>query len=418
MKKLISLYSVIIFCISLFTNVFLFAQQDSSTKSILKNHNTKITPINKTDLKKVLNNTLKPLVQINVQLSASRYKVQMGEVINLIASLTPQIPGATYRFYLENSNWTTGFLNQNQIYLTNLNTAGTYIYGVEVRFLPQTMTHVSKPLILNDTIKIQVDSIDIDVHPELVEVGNKVSFDVGFNTIAENVKCRFFYGKNIQQSEWNGFKSNFIYKSPGIYVVHAEVGMFDGDHLYASYQTREKIVRVAVPPNITISINKTNPQVGEDIIFTAFSNIQRRDIKYIFYLGKEKLVGNQGRNSIKYIFNKAGNYTVRVELLTLNNQLLADAFKNIEVYIGNSFPNWLLYVLIALGLILLATAVLKWFFKPSINLYPKSDLGKQSLSNDKMLSVDLEFRLKFDLHDTRYQVSTKGSKIIESIRRI
>jgi hypothetical protein len=416
LNKIISLHSIFILFIFPITKVFLFAQQDSSNNRVLINPNIRITDPSRLDLRNSESRTFPPQVQNRIQLKILRDKIQVGEEINLIASLTPPNPRANYRFYLENSNWTTGFMSQSQIYLNNLDSVGTYTYGVEVSF-PQIIRRLNNPL--KDTIKIKVDSIDIDVHPTVVEIGEEVHLGVKYNTVAENVGCRFFfYGNNNPPGDWNGFKSNFRYESPGTYIVYAEIGKFDGEYVYASYQTRKKIVKIINPTNVTISINKDNPLVGEDVIFTARSNTERNDVKYIFYLLGDRLTGNQGQNSVRHIFNEVGNYTVRVELLTLNNQMLASASKNFEIYPEGSFPNWLIYVLIVLGLVSLGTATLKWYFKPAITLHPKLDFGKQVLSSDKKFSIDLEFKLKFNLPNSKYQIKTKDSKFVESIRRI
>lgn len=415
LKKIVCLcYIFLSFCNPL-TNVYLYAQQDSNTNRVLANPNINL---NNQPIENISNTDgliYVPQELNQVSLKASRDNVQVGEDIILSASLKFEDPSASYRFYLEDSEWRYNALNEFSIIFSQFNSVGSYHFGVEVKVAGLNE-------LLRDTIRIEVDSIDINVHPTEIDIGEEVKFEVSFNSFAENTRFRFFYGNNIPPSDWNWLESSYIYELPGTYTVYAELGKFDGDDPYATYQSRKKLVKVNEPYEIELTSDKSSAEVGEEITFTAYSNTDRRDVKYLFFLGRATLTGSPRQNSIKHIFNEPNNYTVRVQLLSASNQLLASASTTIEIFepapLEDPFPDWLLYVLIGVGAALIGSASLKWYFKPNITLHPNIDPGRQSLSNDSDLSIELELRIKFELLNSKYHIDTQDEKLIISIRRV
>jgi hypothetical protein len=345
-----------------------------------------------------------------VELKAERKNVQLGESISLNAELKFENPRAVYNFYLVNSNWKYTY-EYNSIVFNQFDSTGFYLFGVEVR-----VPGINR--LLTDTLIIEVDSIDIDVYPTEVQMGKEVNFRISFNSIAENIQFRFIYGNSIPPGDWNGLKSSYIYESPGLYTVYAEVGRFDGNYLYDSYQSRKKIVKVYNPYEVSLISDKPNTSIGDEITFTAKTNTDRKDVKYLFLIEGAPYTRSASQPSVKYKFSKPATYTVTVQLLTTNNQLLATTFTTIEILPEGSLPKWLIYLIIVLGIVSVGTASYKWFYKPKVILYPKIDPGRQRFTDDKNFAFNLEFRKNFNFINSSYKIDLKKAKLIESMRRI
>jgi hypothetical protein len=264
----------------------LYAQQDSNTNRVLFNPNLNRQP--RENISNADDIISSPQERNEVQLEIRREKVQVGEEFHLTASLKFEDPSASYRFYLENSDWRTNFRTQNWNYLNQFDSAGIYIYGVEVK-----VARLNE--LLRDTIRIEVDSIDIDVHPTEIDIGEEVKFEVSFNSIAENTRFRFFYGNNIPPSDWKWLESSYIYESPGTYTVYAELGKFDGDDPYATYRSRKKIVKVNEPYEVGLTSDKIVQQL-EKKLPSQLIQIQIDEMLNIFFSwGVQHLLDHQDK---------------------------------------------------------------------------------------------------------------------------
>ncbi len=392
----------------------LTAQTDSSSRRLRVNPETNTNPALRLERSNIDLPQVPQEEPFQVRIEPDNPKIRLGEELLLTATINFDDIPTEYDFRWPQNVISAAYPDNNVLMIDGFTRTGTFLVSVNV------VMGYDPDRVISDRILIVVDSIDLEVNPVEVQVGQPVRLSTRFQSRDTNVRYRFFYGNNFPLSEWSfESESEFEYDRPGNYSVYAEIGKFDGDDPYSIFKTVTKGVIVKEQFAIKLEADKISTLVGEIIRFTAFPNTDRQDIFYEFILGETHL-RPQREKSVEHSFNAPGNYTASVQLVTRRGEILAESSLLIKIVppLEESNNNWIIYPIILAVFVLLGYSSYKWFFAPKVTLLPKKDLGKQALKDFNDITVDFEIRLSHNLSDAKYETKLANKNLVSSFRRI
>jgi hypothetical protein len=79
--------------------------------------------------------------------------------------------------------------------------------------------------------------------------------------------------------------------------------------------------------------------------------------------------------------------------------------------------NILIIILIALGGLAGSSIAVKYLIKPKLNLKPKTDLGRQSISKEKDGLIDVTVRINPNFNQSEISQNISKEKLFEKVKR-
>ncbi len=343
--------------------------------------------------------------------------VQVDDIINFKAEISTNAENQAFSFQFDFGDLTPTATQSNNVTQHSFRKAETF--NAQVKLLSRD----GKLLATSDILRIKVNNIAIppgavllNVNPLEVNADEEVHFNLELQTEYQNLKYRFYYGEGIKPGDWLDIhESSYKYEKPDTYEVYAEVGRFDGDSVYSLVRSDTKQVKVNPFIDVRIS-SETSAKVDEEITFKAkaITNIANPDFKFLFDFGDLNRTEPQTESKAAHSYDKDGKYTVTVQLVNTQGEVVAISSTNIII---EEPVNILLYILLALGGLIGGSLTLKYLFKPKLKLQPKSDTGTQSVTKEKDTLIDLTIRMNPNVNEAELHLDTSNKKIIDKIRR-
>jgi len=272
--------------------------------------------------------------------------------------------------------------------------------------------------VIVQNIFIPSDSIVFMVQPDEVFINEDVFFNVKLMEQNENFRFRFFYGQNLEPGSWLDVpESIYRYDKPDAYDAYAEVGSFDGDSVYLIGRSEPRHI-VVKNRDFEIQLSADTSGIsGGKVVFKAdvFTNTHEEEFLYLFDFGDGLRTDLQQANTATHNYQSNNNYTVTVRLLNRQGEVLAASSLLIMVPPSN---NILIFILIALGGIAGGSLAVKYLIRPKLNLKPKTDLGKQSISKEREGLVDITVRINPNFNQAKSSQNMDKEKLIEKVKRL
>jgi len=266
-------------------------------------------------------------------------------------------------------------------------------------------------------IVIPSDSIVFEVQPDEVFINEDVFFNVKLVEQNDNFRFRFFDGQNSAPGPWLDVPESINkYDKPDVYNAYAEIGRFDDDSVYSigRSKTRQVIVNNR---DFGIQLSADTSAISEGtvkLIADVFTNTGERDFLFVFDFGDGQRTDLQQENTTTHNYQSNNNYNATVRLLNRQGEVLAAASVLIIVPPSN---NILIIILIALGGLAGSSIAVKYLIKPKLNLKPKTDLGKQSISKEKEGLIDITVRINPNLNQSEISQSISKKILVEKVKR-
>jgi hypothetical protein len=255
------------------------------------------------------------------------------------------------------------------------------------------------------------------VQPGEVFINEDVFFYVKLVEQNDNFRFRFFDGQNSAPGPWlNVPESIHKYDIPDVYKAYAEIGRFDGDSVYSigRSETRQVVVNNR---DFGLQLSADTSAISEGtvkLIAEVFTNTGERDFLFVFDFGDGQRTDLQLENTTTHNYQSNNNYTATVRLFNRQGEVLAASSLLIIVPPSN---NILIIILIALGGLAGSSIAVKYLIKPKLNLKPKTDLGRQSLSNEKDGLIDVTVRINPNFNQSEISQNISKEKLFEKVKR-
>jgi len=351
-----------------------------------------------------------------VNLSAKK-SVQVDEIITFTALTSTNAKNNNFRYIFNFGDNTETTSQPEKVIDHSYTKTGTYNASVNLITSAGLLLAESNVVSINvQDLVIPQQSISLIVNPTEAETDEEVIFKLLLQNEYQNLKYRFHYGEGLQPGPWHDTpESKYSYQRSDTYEVFAEIGRFDGDSVYTLATSETK--RVKVNPFIDVKLfAEPSANVDEEITFKAeaITNIENPDFRYLFDFGDSHYSEPQQENTAIHHYNKKGKYNASVKLLNARGKILKSGNLLINV---DEPDNLLLYILIALGVLLGSSFMIKYLFTSKIKFTSHYDEGEQAMTKEKDNLIEMKIRINPNTSEAKFQLDIPEKKLLDKIRR-
>lgn len=273
-----------------------------------------------------------------VKLSVITYTT-VDETITFWANPITNSPNQQFSYLFDFGDGTTTQRQSSKEIKHSYNKRGSYKTSVTLFARNGDVLAKSEVVVINvNDLVLPQGSTSFVVDPLQTVTGESVSFRFVVQSDNKNLRYRFFYGRNLEPSQWlNINESEYVYKRPGVYRVYGEVGRFDGETIYSIMENESQ--QVNIKPKYFVQLStETQTTVDKSITFKAVveTNDENSVLRYKFDFGDLTQTVPVPGNEVQHLYSNEGTYKARVRLYSRQGELLAES-PVVNVIVQNLF---------------------------------------------------------------------------------
>jgi PKD repeat protein len=262
-----------------------------------------------------------------VKLSVITYAA-VDDIIAFTANPITNSPNQQFSYIFDFGDGTISRRQSSREVNHSYNKRGNYKASVALVARNGDVLAKSEAVVINvNDLVLPQGSTSFIVDPLQSVTGEKISFRFVVQSDNKNLRYRFYYGQNIEPSQWLSInQSEYIYERPGVYRVYGEVGRFDGETIYSIMENESR--QINIKPKYSVQLlTETQTTVDKPITFKAAveTNDENPVFRYKFDFGDLTQTTLQPGNEIVHSYLKAGSYKARVGLYSRQGELLAES---------------------------------------------------------------------------------------------